>query len=465
MKKALLLLLLASSSLFSNAQDWVEVGVDTQHGPMFLVNDIEYIGDSTVLLAGYSHDYNSQAANKIRGGYLKSIDGGRNWDTSYYFNSGFFVGENYRIAQYDTSVYLIKGIASNTSNPTQNPYQPYASGYELNMYNKELELTKSLLSNLVLDYFLEEVVPISHNTLGLVMSTEPSSGLWLQFFARFDINTLTWDSIPLPVYVEYINDIHFVDSSLGYMACGSIYDEQSGYVLVTQDGGRTWSVWTDNSSSMYQCIEFYNRNDGITSSGQGLMYYTHNAGFDWHQAIGIPTRFRAYDICRADANHAYAIGIYSFLEDGNSQSYTQIYRSSNKGQSWCLVYEDTTFNNKREMQIAFSNANHGVAAYGYNKLIYTENGGGLTECATGIAETKNSHSITIYPNPNQGSFTIEMPTSEVFEMEVSDLSGKVVARKQSVGSALQMDGLENGMYIVRLYSQQRTYIQKVVVTQ
>ena len=54
---------------------------------------------------------------------------------------------------------------------------------------------------------------------------------------------------------------------------------------------------------------------------------------------------------------------------------------------------------------------------------------------------------------------------EVFEIEVSDLSGKVVARMQSVGSALQVDGLENGMYIVRLYSQQQSYIQKVVVTQ
>ncbi len=463
MKKALLSLLLGIVSLLGFAQNWIEVGVDTQYGARFEPNDIEFVNDSLVLMGGNSYNYNSLFPDNIRNGFFKSLDGGLTWDTLNYFNSGFSLGENYQTARLDSMVYILQGLSNNLGVPSY-PYNPRSDGYVVKLYNNKLEFQQTLVSNLNLDSgWLKTILPLTQNTLGMVM-VFVDGGFYFDNFVRFDLPTQQIDRITLPVYVEYINDIQFLDSIHGYMACGAIYREQTGYLLKTNDGGRNWSIVLDNSTSMHRCVEFYDSNVGITSSGQGLMYFTRDAGFNWFPSFGIPSRFRAYDICKAGDNDAYAIGTYEFYDNGIIESYTQVYRSSNQGNRWCLVYEDTSFNNSGKIKISFSDENHGVASWGYNRLIYTTNGGGLTECVTGINEAENELMVSVYPNPSAGSFTIAMPHAlKVKKISIYDLSGSVVFQSATPPSSLLVNGLSSGMYILQVQTAGDMLTQKLVV--
>lgn len=473
MKKALLSFLLVFAFLLSNAQNWVEVGVDTICGPAFQPNDIVYIGSDTILIPGFSYDFNN-SNNRIKNGFYASYDSGANWDTLHYFNSCIYDGANYRVAQYDTFLYMIEGVYSTNQPPLQSQYRPKCFAYELNVYNNRLEKIKSIVNiNQLPGYkWLGDVTPISSNIVLLSMLdvtalNQPNVGISHYYIERLDINTLMMDSIELPVWMENIYKIHFVDSLRGYMVGGSVYEQVGGYLLYTNDGGLSWTVMMQAGTGLFNDVTFYNRNRGILA-GNDDIYFTDNAGFDWYPSSGTPSRFRAIDVAIAGNESAYAIGWYSEYVNGQEESSIQIYKSLDRGRNWCLVYEDTSdfyyHHEYKSMHISFSNENHGVAAYGYNHLIYTTNGGGLTECVTGLSEAQENLPVSIYPNPSNGSFTIELPNAIVVEkVWIYDLSGRAVFQNAAAASSVRVNGLSSGMYILRVQTATGVQMKKIVV--
>lgn len=81
---------------------------------------------------------------------------------------------------------------------------------------------------------------------------------------------------------------------------------------------------------------------------------------------------------------------------------------------------------------------------------------------------KNSALAAISPNPNNGKFNIELNSSEVVEVQIFDLNGRVVY-KQTINNALQsvnVEHLDNGCYFVQLISNSgvRQQVQKIVIS-
>lgn len=473
MKKAILSILLVTASLTAFSQNWVEVGVDTVCGPAFLPNDIVYLGSDTILIPGFSFDFNN-SNNRIKNGFYASYDSGESWDTLRYFNRCIYDGANYRVAEYDTLLYIIEGEYSTNQPPLQSQYQPACFAYELNLYNNRFQKVKSILKiNQLPRYkWLGDVTPISPNIVLLSMLdvaalNQTVIGIPNFYIERLDVNSLAMDSIALPVWMENIYKIHFVDSLRGYMVGGSVYEQIGGYLLYTQDGGRTWVVMKQALSGIYHDINFYDQANGILSGDEDI-YFTSNSGFDWYPSSGTPSRFKAIDVAIASDENAYAIGWYSEYVNGLQESSVQIYKSLDKGRNWCLVYEDTSsfyyHHEYKSMHISFSNENHGVAAYGYNRLIYTTNGGGLTECITGINEAENELMVNIYPNPSNGTFTVDVPnTILVDNLSIYDLSGSVVFQSATESSSVLVNGLSSGMYILQVQTSEGVHTQKVIV--
>lgn len=82
----------------------------------------------------------------------------------------------------------------------------------------------------------------------------------------------------------------------------------------------------------------------------------------------------------------------------------------------------------------------------------------IYEYGTGVPELKKGASLTIYPNPSTGSVNLEVLNSEPgadLSYDITDINGKVV-RRDSYGSdirrILDLSALNNGMYMMRLYS-------------
>ncbi len=76
--------------------------------------------------------------------------------------------------------------------------------------------------------------------------------------------------------------------------------------------------------------------------------------------------------------------------------------------------------------------------------------------------------LSVYPNPNNGEFTVQVP-SNLTEgtMVVMDLNGRIVIEEtfnnNSNGIEINVKGVENGMYIVRIATNDAQYQTQVVV--
>ncbi len=84
-----------------------------------------------------------------------------------------------------------------------------------------------------------------------------------------------------------------------------------------------------------------------------------------------------------------------------------------------------------------------------------------------IEPVNNEASISIYPNPNKGSFTVSLINEQVSEISIVNIFGQVVQfnTNNNVGSSftISLPGECKGMYLLRLKGRQKTYTQKIVV--
>jgi hypothetical protein len=77
--------------------------------------------------------------------------------------------------------------------------------------------------------------------------------------------------------------------------------------------------------------------------------------------------------------------------------------------------------------------------------------------------------FNVYPNPNNGTFTLSLPTNAKGSIEVSSSVGQIIAQfdaQQVVqqGGQLQLDGLSAGIYLVKYTGENKSSIRKMQVT-
>lgn len=72
---------------------------------------------------------------------------------------------------------------------------------------------------------------------------------------------------------------------------------------------------------------------------------------------------------------------------------------------------------------------------------------------TGI-QTHSNSSLQLYPNPNNGDFTIENQSNQKIDgIELADLSGNVIYKSTDIQDKYSFDNLSSGLYIVTIYTE------------
>jgi len=71
--------------------------------------------------------------------------------------------------------------------------------------------------------------------------------------------------------------------------------------------------------------------------------------------------------------------------------------------------------------------------------------------------------LSIYPNPAKNTLNIVYNGSEVLNLEVTDITGKKVMSQTLKTKTIDVSGLTNGLYFVRLYNQHDDFVQKLVI--
>lgn len=82
----------------------------------------------------------------------------------------------------------------------------------------------------------------------------------------------------------------------------------------------------------------------------------------------------------------------------------------------------------------------------------------------GIEDILNNDKINIYPNPNNGIFTIEKNIDENTTLEVYNLSGQLILQKSFVGNTTQVNltNYPKGIYLVKIIADNKVTVEKIV---
>lgn len=83
-----------------------------------------------------------------------------------------------------------------------------------------------------------------------------------------------------------------------------------------------------------------------------------------------------------------------------------------------------------------------------------------------VGELTKQGMLNIHPNPTNGSFTIELPTSEQASITIADISGRTVYQNTiNNQQTLQVDLSKQpkGVYIIRLNTDDRSYTNKIMI--
>jgi hypothetical protein len=75
----------------------------------------------------------------------------------------------------------------------------------------------------------------------------------------------------------------------------------------------------------------------------------------------------------------------------------------------------------------------------------------VSQC-DGLSEAARMSSLTrVYPSPNNGVFTIELPESDEFEIVVTNMLGqRMLATKAKSVNTIDLMNVDNGLYFIHV---------------
>jgi len=74
------------------------------------------------------------------------------------------------------------------------------------------------------------------------------------------------------------------------------------------------------------------------------------------------------------------------------------------------------------------------------------------ERTTNSAEILEAPQIIVYPNPTDGIFTLDFEADDVYNLTLSDMTGKILFREAVSGQSVQMDisNYSAGVYLLTI---------------
>lgn len=134
---------------------------------------------------------------------------------------------------------------------------------------------------------------------------------------------------------------------------------------------------------------------------------------------------------------------------------------SNNGANHIMVYDDIRVPQPAIASIFWSPAQNRWFSNGNAAAIRV-----LTQpTGVGVQKLAELSGVSLYPNPTEGRFQLEVPAGEVFNVEVMDVTGKRVhhARTTGVRTDMDMSSFGKGVYMVRVSNDTHATVKRVVI--
>jgi photosystem II stability/assembly factor-like uncharacterized protein len=299
--------------------------------------------------------------------------------------------------------------------------------------------------------------------------------------------------------------IQFIDANKGYC---SIYNAISGLgkYYKTSDGGATWdpmssdgsvgilyqvdlnNAWgilgvvsdyppytilhssngmtsftdqlTDDSPGKFNAIQFTDLNHGWVVGEKGKILKTNDGGANW--AVVTNTGITSDYTCKSVYFMNATTGWIGAQIDNSSNkialtNYAIVLHTTDGGASW-TTQTTPTFN---PYSIFFWDENTGWLTSDDNKIANYSN-------PLGIKENLVSKYLTIYPNPNSGTFYFNLKkTDSKIQIEIYNLSGQKVYEasnmKKQTSNEINFAPQSKGVYLIKINDGENNYTEKILI--
>ncbi|MGC9110482.1 MAG: WD40/YVTN/BNR-like repeat-containing protein [candidate division WOR-3 bacterium] len=186
----------------------------------------------------------------------------------------------------------------------------------------------------------------------------------------------TWDSVNIPTVRDFF-DVFFLTPDSGW-TCG-----RAGDIWATTDGGSSWTRQNLGGPKHAARIRFVDGEFGWAAGGDIVQLRTTNGGAEWQQIFLPVPPFPAGDSAEFQGvwfvDHSYGWLVAGHWPAGDTFLGGQglIVRTTNGGDSWEIVYRDTTYD---FYDVYFADRNNGWVVGGDDRnfqaiVLHTTDGG------------------------------------------------------------------------------------------
>lgn len=237
--------------------------------------------------------------------------------------------------------------------------------------------------------------------------------------------------------------VFFTDANTGYIVGESgIW----GTILKTTDGGINWIQQNSGSHSHLNSVFFIDPNVGYIVGDDGVILKTINGGTNYTSQVSGTSRGLS-SVYFLNADIGYAVGEFG-----------TILKTVNGGVNWIIQPSGTTFN----LNSVYFKNNVGYAV-GEGGIILKNNTGALD-----MKENIINKLITIYPNPNNGTFYFSLKdTNSKVKAEIYTVSGQKVYEASNFEMQPQNEvnfaPQAKGIYLIKITDGKNSYSEKIMI--
>lgn len=239
-------------------------------------------------------------------------------------------------------------------------------------------------------------------------------------------------------------EVFFVTNQLGFVV------SEWGEIRKTINSGTTWSVLNGSGMGTTKQIYFTDAINGYTVNENGAVFRTTDGGTTFAN-VGQTCLQTPFDMQFINDSTGFVVG--SFVNASCDVSYT-----TNYGQTWnsiVLPYEYAVWG-----VYAMDTAN--IYLVGQSQSIIKIGTNGVVTSQKNIAFQENQ-TYKIYPNPSDGQFKIESYQIKDTQVEVYDISGRLIYQNSFYDKIidLNLSNNSNGLYFVKLSSNKQSTTFKI----
>lgn len=237
--------------------------------------------------------------------------------------------------------------------------------------------------------------------------------------------------------------LRFVNDSTGYILCK---DSTNRYIaLRTQDSASTWQPVITSSGDRLKAMCFLTPQTGFVVTQSGILYKTTDYGLSWQQFITGATEI-VNDVFFVNENEGY-------LACNNGL----LVKTTDGGQNFELINTGINANFGR---VYFAPDGRGYLLAGIE--LYVNFSSGVNNPDVSI---NDKNEFRIFPNPANGVINLDLESiAPGFTIQVFDITGKqVYGPVVTSQNSLNLDGLNKGVYLVKIENGGEARYQKLII--